>query len=260
VTAATFDPRPESLSRSHDQRFFRTLITVMAGVLVSGFIVQLAAGRSSFGAPLYIHAHAVVLMGWVGIVVTQAWLAGSGDLKAHKALGMVAALWMVAVVIAGTAVTLGVLREMRSPFFFQPQHFMIANIGGLPFVVALFGAAVALRRRPDWHMRLHTGAFMLLMGPGFGRLLPAPMLMPWAFEISAAVGLVFAAVGMGRDLKVRRSVHPAWWWCVAALVAWLVLARLIGFSPLGEALYQAAMAGSPAAGTNGLAFPPPPPM
>jgi hypothetical protein len=43
------------------------------------------------------------------------------------------------------------------------------------------------------------------------------------------------------------------------LVGSLVLARLTAFSPIGEALYTAATAGTPAAGSDGLAFPPGPP-
>ena len=39
----------------------------MTLVLVAGFSVQLALGRSSFAAPPLVHAQAVVFMGWVGI-------------------------------------------------------------------------------------------------------------------------------------------------------------------------------------------------
>ena len=43
----------------------------MTLVIVAGFSLQLAMGRSSFAAPWYVHAHAVVFMAWVGIYLTQ---------------------------------------------------------------------------------------------------------------------------------------------------------------------------------------------
>ena len=55
-----------------DLTFFRAMITTMAAVLIAGFVIQLATGRSSFGAPLVVHLHAFVFMGWAAIVVTQA--------------------------------------------------------------------------------------------------------------------------------------------------------------------------------------------
>jgi hypothetical protein len=42
------------------------------------------------------------------------------------------------------------------------------------------------------------------------------------------------------------------------LIGALLLSRVIGFSPIGEAIYEAVVAGTPQAGTNGLDFPPPP--
>lgn len=43
-------------------RVFPGLAVVMALVVVAGFSLQLAMGRSSFEAPLLVHAHAVVFM------------------------------------------------------------------------------------------------------------------------------------------------------------------------------------------------------
>ena len=243
-----------------DHRFLRTLITVMAVILVSGFAMQLAAGRSSFNAPLVVHLHAVAFMGWVAIVVTQAWLAASGAMDRHRLLGKVAVVWAVALLILGPLVTLESVRTGRAPFFFQPQHFLIVNSLGMVCYIAMFAAAVYLRRRVDWHPRVQAGAFVLLMGPGFGRLLPSPLLMPWAFEISAVVPLIFAAVGMARDLKQRGRIHPAWWAPVIVVVLWLGFARVVAFTPAGDALYQAVTIGTVWEGTDGRAFPPPPPM
>ena len=242
-----------------DRKFFRNLITAMAIILVAGFVVQLAMGRSSFGAPLIVHMHAFAFMGWVAITLAQAWLVAGGNMAMHRKLGYLAVAWSFGLLILGPLVTLAAVQTARTPFFFQPQHFLIANPVGLLGFAGLFFAAVALRRQTDWHARLHVSAFVMLMGPGFGRLLPMPFLSPYAFEIAVLVPLVFPVIGIVRDWRVLGRPHPAWFWGIGVLLATLLLARVIGFSPIGEAIYAAATAGGSLAGTDGLVFPPPPP-
>lgn len=245
--------------RASEAVFFRNLATVMAVVQVSGFLVQLAMGRSSFGAPPVVHAHAIAAMGWVGIFAGQTWLAASGARDAHRRIGPFALAWAVAFVALGVAVTTAAARTGRVPFFFQPQHFLIANPMTTFGFLGLLLAAVALRHRPDWHARLQIGAFVMIMGPTFGRLLPAPLMIPWAFEGATLPALAFPLYGMVRDARVHGRPHPAWIWPFVLLAATLVLARLLADSSIGEAIYAFAISGSPA-NPNGLAYPPPPPM
>ena len=122
----------------------------------------------------------------------------------------------------------------------------------------LFGAALALRRQTDWHTRLQVGAFTMLMGPGFGRILPMPFLPPYAFETAGLVALIFPIIGMLRDWRVHGRPHAAWLWSIAVLLAVTLLSRVIAFSPVGEAFYSLATPSGPMTGTDGLAFPPPP--
>lgn len=241
-----------------DRRFIRNLVTGMAVILVAGFVVQLAMGRSSFNAPLIVHAHAVVFMGWVGIVLTQVWLAGAGNIAVHRQVGKLAAVWAIGLLVFGTLVTVAAVQTGRTPFFFQPQHFIVANPISLYAAIGLLIAAYVMRKQTDWHSRLQVGSFVLFMGPGFGRLLPMPLLPPYAFEIAGLVALIFPAIGILYDLRVHGRPHPAWFWGIGVLLGVVVVARLIGFSPLGEAVYDAVVAGTPLAGTSGLDFPPPP--
>lgn len=246
-------------AQTDDRGFFRTLATVMAIVQVSGFVFHLAMGRSSFNAPLVVHLHAVAYMGWVAIFAIQPWLAHAGAMKQHRQLGRLAAVWACALLVLGVAVTLAVVRAGKAPFFFQPQHFLFANVLGLVAALGLLAAAITLRKHTDWHARLQIGSFALLMGPSFGRLLPMPFLKPYAFEIAEGAALVFVAFAAARDARVNKAVHPAWLWTAGAMFGALALARLIAFSPLGATIYGAAVAGSAAAGGDGLAFPPAPP-
>jgi hypothetical protein len=242
----------------NDAKFFRTFVTVMAAFLVGGFVLNLAMGRSSFAAPVVVHLHAVVFMGWVGIVLTQFWLAASGSIALHRQLGMLAVAWSGAMLVLGPWVTIACAQTGRVPFFFQPQHFVLADIFALAGFAAVFGAAVALRKRTDWHMRLQVCAFAMLTGPGFGRLLPMPFLSPYAFEAASVPAVLFIVFGMVRDGRAHGRAHPAWMWGIAALVATLALARVVGFSDLGAQFYAFITAGTALEGADGLAFPPPP--
>jgi hypothetical protein len=244
---------------SGDLRFFRVLVATMAVVLVAGFIVQLGLGRSSFAAPVIVHVHAVIAMSWVGVVATQAWLPAAGALNLHRILGKAALAWALVFAATGVVVTVERIRAGTAPFFFQPQHFLIANPASLAAFLGLLLGAVALRRRTDWHARLQVGAFAMLMGPGLGRLLPMPFLTPYAWEAAVLAGLVFPAWGAARDIRVHGRAHPAWLWSIGVGVALVAASRLLAFSPLGETIFASLTAGSPVEGVDGLAFPPPPP-
>jgi hypothetical protein len=242
-----------------DRRFLRNMVTVMSLVIVAGFATQFALGRSSFNAPLVVHAHGVAFMAWVAITVAQAWLAAGASMRTHRQLGKIAAVWTIALLILGPWVTIANVQTGRTPFFFQPQHFLIANPMTLIGFAGLFFAAIHLRRRTDWHARLHVSAFVILLGPGFGRLLPMPLLPPYAFEIAGLTALVFPLVGILRDWRVHGRPHAAWFWGIGVLLAVMLVSRLVAFSPLGEGVYDAFTAGTGLAGSDGLAFPPPPP-
>lgn len=243
-----------------EERFFFKLAFAMALVLVAGFSVQLAMGRSSFAAPPRVHLHALAFFGWVVLFLVQAALAARGDFSRHRILGRIAAWWLVPMLVLGFVVTIALVREGRAPFFFYPQQFLIGDPLSLLTFAALTGWALARRRTPDWHMRLQICALAAILGPGFGRLLPMPLMIPWGFEIAALAALIFPVIGMLRDKRLHGAVHPAWWRGAAAIVAFMIVMDLVAYSPLGDWLYASAVAGSPAMAVPGLALPPPPPL
>lgn len=98
----------------------------------------------------------------------------------------------------------------------------------------------------------------LILVAGFVRLLPMPLLPPHAFEIAGLAALIFPAIAVLYDWRTHGRPHPAWFWGIGMLIGATLLARVIGFSPVGEAVYEAVVAGTPLAGTSGLGFPPPP--
>jgi hypothetical protein len=254
---ATLAQQPRFQTGS-DDRFFLWSAFAMAAVIAAGFSLNIVMARSTFAAPALVHAHAVVFMGWVGIYVLQTVFAVTGNRALHKRLGWIAAGWMVLMLVMGLAITVTMARNGRVPFFFQPQQFLIFNPLTLLGFLACSGTAIAMRRRTDWHRRLHLTGMAMILGPGFGRLLPMPLLIPAAFEAAFAAGMLFPLAGAVADWRRSGHVHPAWVWGIAAMMAVWVTADMVTFSRLGDRIYAAVTIGTPGATVPGLAFPPPP--
>lgn len=251
---------PAQSHTSEADNFFRTLAILMAVTVVAGFSVQFLARRSSFAARPLVHMHGLAFMAWVGLFVTQAWLATHGPISLHRRLGWIGAGWVVVLLVMGSLISIDVTQRGTAPFFFQPQNFLIANPLSAIVFAALAWTAIRLRRQTDWHMRLHICAMTAIIGPAFGRLLPMPLLIPYAFEIAGLVGLLFPIAGMIRDWRKYGRVHPAWYWGVGAFLAVIPVSHLIANSAMGDAIYAAVTAGHPGAAVPGLEFAPPPIM
>jgi hypothetical protein len=249
------DPVESSIG---DERFFLRSAIIMAITIAAGFSFQLAMGRSTFASPVRVHAHALLFMGWVAIYLTQNVLVATGKIGLHRKLGWVAAAWMVAMIVSGLIVTVAMVRAGTVPFFFQPLHFLIFD----PVAVLTFGglttAAIVLRRRTEWHRRLHFCGMTILLAPAFGRLLPLPLMQPWSWEATFAVTLLFPFAGMWADVRRNRRIHPAWHWGVATIIASFLLTQAVTYSPVGTAIYDRVTEGSPGAAVPPLEFQPPP--
>lgn len=241
-----------------DARFFFKLAVAIAITIVGSFSLHFALGRSSLAVPAVYHLHGLAYMGWVAIFVAQHWLAASGRVAAHRRLGRLAMAWVVLLVVMGVAITVAVIQRGTAPFFFVPQHFLVANPLTLMTFVGLVMAAVAMRRHSDWHRRLHLCAMVMILGPAFGRLLPLPFLIPYAFEIGALAGLIFPLIAIAREWRAG-AVHPAWKWGLPLLPLALLIAYLLGYSAMATALYDWVTAGTPGAAVDPLAFGAPPP-
>ena len=250
--------QPRSAPDVGDERFFLRGAILMTITIVAGFSLQLAMGRSSFGSPLRVHAHAIAFMGWVAIYLLQNIFVATGRMSLHRRLGWVAAVWMVPMVVLGCLVTAAMVRAGHVPFFFRPLQFLIFDPVTVFAFAGLTIAAVKLRRRTEWHRRLHFCGMSLLLGPAFGRLLPLPLLQPLAWEASFAACLLFPFAGMWADVRRSGAVHPAWRWGVAVMVGSFVLIEAITYSPVGTAIYHAVAVGSPGADVPPLEFGTPP--
>jgi hypothetical protein len=246
--------QPPVVPAAGEERFFLRAAIVMTITIVSAFAFQRLMGRSTFAAPIRVHIHAFFFMGWVAIYLAQNIFVATGRMALHRRLGWIAAGWIVPMVVMGCVVTVAMVRNAYVPFFFRPLQFLVFDPVAVFTFAGLTVAAVLMRRRTDWHRRLHFCAMTMLLTPAFGRLLPMPLLQPWAWEAAFAAALLFPAAGMWRDIRRSGRIHPAWHWGVATILAAFVVTEAITYSPIGLSIYDAVTAGSPGASVQPLAF------
>jgi len=242
---------------SNEEKFFFRMACVMAAVIVAGFATNLALGRSTFAVPLVYHIHAFVFFGWVVIFLAQNYLVSHDNLALHRKLGWIAVVWVPVMVALAVAIMFTSLRRNGGPFFFDQNEFMISNVLQLVCFAGLVGAAILQRRNTGWHRRLMFVAMAILTGPGLGRLLPMPLMIPHAWRIMVVVTMIFPIIMMIADKRRYGKVHPALLWGVGVVLVTQVVADLIAYSPLGESLTHMVIDGTPGAERPMAAFLPP---
>ena len=238
-------------------RFFRTLAWIMSAIIIAGFVLNLAMGRSTFAVPWQYHVHGVVFFAWVSIFLAQNTFIAGGNIALHKRLGQLAYLWIPLMVVMGFVIMFTSMRRNGGPFFFDQNEFMISNTLQLLVFGGLAFASLRARRYTGWHRRLMFCAMAILTGPGFGRLLPLPLVIPHGWRIMVAVTMIIPVIGMIADYRRHGKVHPAWLWGVGIVVVAQVVADLIAYSPIGISLTEQVLAGTPGAERPMEAFLPP---
>ena len=258
---ATIIERDHTPSTVRSEGFYLVMAVVMAvvmsAVIFAGFALNLALGRSTFAVPAVYHVHAGIFFGWVALYLAQAWSITSGRIELHRSLGRLAYLWAPLMVVMGFVIMITSMRRTGGPFFFDQNEFMISNTMLLVLFCVLVITALRRRRHTGWHRRLMLVAMAILTGPGLGRLLPMPLLIPNAWRIMMVITLIWPAIGMIRDLRCDGRIHPAYLWGAGAIIAVQIVADLIAYSAWGTSLTQQVLAGTPGAERPMHAFLPP---
>ncbi|WP_435418477.1 hypothetical protein WAB17_02570 [Parerythrobacter aurantius] len=256
ATAAA--PRPGNHSAPvQGTRFFTVMAFVMSGIIIAGFVFNYAMGRSSFSAPLPFHLHGMIFMGWIALYLAQHVSISAGNRDLHIRLGQLAYLWIPLMVAAGTMIIVVSARTSGGPFFFAQNEFFVSNLMGLFAFGGLGLWALRARRHTGWHRRLMLVAMSVLTGPGLGRLLPMPLFIPNAWTIAVSFTFIFPLVGMLADLRRDGRIHPAYWWGLGIYAGVFALSMLIAYSPVGYAVTEWVIAGTPGAQRPMEAFLPP---
>ena len=146
-------------------------------------------------------------------------------------------------------------RNAATPFFFLPAYFLAMNILSVLCFGGFVIVAITMRKRTEWHRRFMFCAMAILTGPAFGRLLPMPLLVPYAEWVVFAAVMLWPLIVIAADHRRRGHVHPAMWWGTAAIILMQISMTLVAHSELGLKLYAVSTAGYRGAAIAPLAFP-----
>jgi hypothetical protein len=218
-----------------ERLFFLVMAIAIAVTVVVAFSLFRFAGISSFGAPWWVHIHAVTFMTWIGFYVLQNALVYRNDIALHRRLGRIGAVYAVWMVLVGLVLTPLTLAAGRSPPFFTPPYFLALDWVNIAVFGALLYAAVRNHQRTDWHRRLMLCATVCLIAPALGRLIVLSgneMTAP----VNVATLLIYVIVGMLFDWRNRGRVHPAYGWGAGALVLFAAATELLAMVPAFVAL------------------------
>lgn len=228
-------------------RFFMVMAFVMSSIIIAGFSLQLSMGRSSFDVPWPFHLHGIIFMGWIALYIAQHVTISTGNHTLHAALGKAAYVFVPAMVLTGSMIMIVVAQRNGGPFFFHMSEFLWSNM----MVLWCFGAlaiwALQRRRYTGWHRRLMLCAMAILTGPGLGRLLPLPLMIPNAWLITTIATFIFPVIGMAADWRKNGEVHPAYFWGLGAYAVTFAGSMVIAYSPIGVAVTEWLVSGTPGA-------------
>jgi hypothetical protein len=226
ATAVADAPAPDKLSaRSREHLFFWGMSLLIALVFFIGFAkTYFLAGyfhAKPLAAPI-VHVHAAVFTSWILLLVTQTSLAGTGNIRIHRSLGL------IGLGLAPLMVVLGVLvaHEMVGRLSLSLGASRAAVIYAVAlseitgFALPVF-FAFRLRRWPAFHKRLILIGTIAMTTAGFGRW-PIQFLL---HQPLPAMGFMIGLLAMvaAYDLLSLRKLHPA----TALAGAWVISVELM---------------------------------
>src|SRR3546814_12801338 len=100
-----------------------------------------------------------------------------------------------------------------------------------------------MRRHSEGHRRLIYCGMSFLLAPGLGRLLPAPLLVPWVGLCLCGALLLFPLAGVIADWRTRGRVPPGWGVGIGPIVTAPFLIAIVGRTRLRASTAQAGPAG-----------------
>ena len=194
-------------------RFPVIAIVAISALIVLGFF-RTWYGRYLFDLPpltLKAHLHGVLATLWLLLHYTQAKLVAAHRVDIHKKLGIVAAIVGFALAAQALDLAIGNVAAGRAPPGRDPLQFLSVPIGTTTMFTAFLIAALALRRKREWHKRFMFFASLAIIVPAVGRieLFMASMGLS-KYLLPASITCSFIAWAWWNDWRKLGRVHPAY--------------------------------------------------
>jgi hypothetical protein len=227
--------------RSTTTNFYFYMALSCAAVAFLGFAPTfwLPLASHSFKAGPIIYLHGTVFFGWSVFFCFQTWLAASGRVMRHRAVGMIGVSFATAMTIFGTLAAINAMKMAAlGGMTDEGIAFAIVPLSGIAFFAIVFALAVIYARKAEAHKRLMLLAGISILDAAVARwfltfLAPPgpPGPPPVAVTIVPAfVAYLLLVVAIVFDWRTRGRPHPVYVYGGIALVALKLLNLPISMS------------------------------
>ncbi len=263
MATQSIDRGPERRSRPRVRASYYFWVSILLLALVSiGFAPTLYL-RAFFpqaepAMPLYLYLHGAVLTAWYVWLASQTWLVRSGSTALHRRLGWMGAAIAAGVCVAGPMATVGVIDRLKAqgvgfdtdmsvlPFLGVEGVTMMefagpivwGNLMSVAVFAVLVAAAVALRRRAEYHKRLMLVASIGLIPPALARISRWPVFGGEDSLLLPLAGLALLLSVAGYDLVKRRRLHPATMAGTMLVLAAALGSNIVAATDFGQAFVR----------------------
>jgi hypothetical protein len=195
-----------------DRTFFAWTAAVAAAIALAGFSRTYYL-KPFLGAPEIsplVHVHGVVMTVWIDFFAAQVALVRAGHSGMHRRMGVAGGAVAALVVGLGIATAIDAARR-GAPVGPPPLMFLAITLSVVVVFAIFVAAALALRRRTDYHKRLMALATLTVIQPAVARLAVdvTGIFHPLLFF---GITVVMLAAFIAWDAVRNRRLHPAFAW------------------------------------------------
>jgi hypothetical protein len=241
----TIPPRTIAYSRTGYFYFYMALACTAVAFLGFAPTYWLPMLSRSLSASPVVHFHGLLFFAWSLYFAFQTWLAASGKITRHRAIGMIGVSLATAMTIFGFLVAVNAMK--RSAAAGLPDEgiaFAIVPLSGILFFAAVFALGIANIRRSETHKRLMLLAAISLLDAAVARwfltfLAPPGPLGPPPVPVTippALVAYLLLVVAIVHDRRTHGRVHPVYLYGGAALIAVKLLNWPVSMTPMWHSL------------------------
>ncbi len=232
ATAPSSLARSPTLSARRERVFFGGMTIAMLATVIAGFgptyFFSTVSG-SAFELTPALHVHGAAFTTWMLLLVVQSTLISAGRVDIHRQLGVAGAVLGAFMMLLGAYV---VISRLRAGLLTAPPEVPVGVLLAIALATVvvfptLFGSALLLRQRTDYHKRLVVLATLELVIAAVARLPGVAANGPPAFF---GITDLFVVALVVYDFSTRGRIHPATLWGGLFFIASQPLRLAIGLS------------------------------
>lgn len=232
-----------------DRWLYVFMAAMFVAIALGGFIpdsitklAEIEAGKRPAFPPV-MHLHAVVMGGWLMLLLAQTALVATGRTSLHRTLGLaslVAAPAVLAAMIAATlegwselyALAPTVTPEVLETLENRRSNVLLAQVRSILYFAVFFAWALSVRKKDsETHKRMMILATVVLIPAAITRLTWLPTSIPASYDGVHAYMLLCLAPVLVHDVIRLGRPHRAYLIGLALLVPWIIATHFLWSSP-----------------------------